>query len=133
MPKLSEQFAHLGRGGSATVQPVFSGMEWYEAYGARTAADGIEGRLVSHYDFAESWTSWECHPHGAELVICTAGAITLIQEQPDGNLTRVPLGPGEYAINPPGIWHTADVAPGETATAIFITAGLGTKHRPRMA
>jgi hypothetical protein len=37
--------------------------------------------------------------------------------------------PGQYAINEPGTWHTADVT-GET-TALFITAGLGTQHRPR--
>ena len=35
----------------------------------------------------------------------------------------------EYAINAPGVWHTADVT-GE-ATALFITAGKGTEHRPR--
>jgi hypothetical protein len=29
----------------------------------------------------------------------------------------------------PGTWHTADVA--GAATAVFITAGLGTQHRPR--
>lgn len=39
------------------------------------------------------------------------------------------VGPGEYAINPPGVWHTADVE-GE-ATALFITAGLGTEARAR--
>ena len=36
---------------------------------------------------------------------------------------------GEYAINPPGVWHTADVE--SEATALFITAGLGTELRPR--
>ena len=36
---------------------------------------------------------------------------------------------GEYAINEPGNWHTADVD-GE-ATAIFITAGIGTQMRGR--
>ena len=36
---------------------------------------------------------------------------------------------GEYAINPRGVWHTADVA--GHATAVFITAGQGTEHRPR--
>ena len=41
----------------------------------------------------------------------------------------VTLGPGDYAINPPGAWHTADVE--EEAAALFITAGLGTEHRPR--
>ena len=39
------------------------------------------------------------------------------------------LGPGDYAINPPGVWHTADVD--GTALALFITVGEGTTHRPR--
>ena len=39
------------------------------------------------------------------------------------------LGPGQYAINKPGVWHTADAA--ESATVLFITAGAGTEHRPR--
>ena len=37
--------------------------------------------------------------------------------------------PGEYAINGPGVWHTADVD--DEATALFITTGWGTEHRPR--
>jgi quercetin dioxygenase-like cupin family protein len=68
------------------------------------------------------------HPAGDEAVICTAGEITLIQELPGGT-QKVALRAGEYAINPRGVWHTADVA-GE-ATALFITAGLATEHRPR--
>lgn len=47
----------------------------------------------------------------------------------DGTRATVTLGPGQYTINEPGTWHTADVD-GE-ATAVFITAGLGTEHRPR--
>lgn len=35
----------------------------------------------------------------------------------------------EYAINEPGTWHTADVQ--SEATALFVTAGMGTQHRPR--
>lgn len=130
MPSLFEQFAHLGPGGAASVEPAFDGFDWYQGYDARHGADGAEGRLVSMYEFAESWTSWEMHPAGAELVLCTAGAVTLVQEG-DGGETRLTLGPGDYALNPPGVWHTADVAPGETATSVFITPGEGTAHRPR--
>jgi len=36
---------------------------------------------------------------------------------------------GDYAINPRGVWHMADVA--GHATTLFITAGVGTEHRPR--
>ncbi len=121
--------AHLGLGAKAVAQPAFAGMAWYEAYAARTAADGAEGRLVSLYDFTESWTSWEMHPAGDEMVICVAGEMALIQEAVDGSTSSLTLTAGQYAINTPGMWHTADVD--GQATALFITAGQGTQHRPR--
>jgi hypothetical protein len=120
---------HLGLGGSAAEQPAFDGMAWYEAYAQRTASDGVDGRLVSLYEFASDWESWEMHPAGDELVVCLEGAITLIQELPDGRFHSTVLRPCEYAINPAGTWHTADVA--EPTKALFITAGQDTEHRPR--
>ncbi len=120
---------HLGLGATAVPQPEFTGIAWYDDYTARHDSDGAEGRLVSQFSFSESWDSWEMHPAGAEVVICLAGIIELIQQAPDGQLSRVTLQPGDYAINPPGVWHTADV--NGAASAIFITAGLGTQHRPR--
>lgn len=120
---------HLGLGATAVPQPEFTGgMDWYVGYGERHDDDGVEGRLVAMHTFREPWTSWEMHPKGAEVVLCTAGSITLVQDI-DGEHRRVTLSAGEYAINPPGVWHTADVD-GE-ATALFITAGMGTEHRPR--
>ena len=126
---LSQDFIHLGRGAGAVPQPAFDGMAWYEGYGARHGDDGAEGRLVSQYAFTESWDSWEMHPAGAEVVICTAVEIELLQELDDGTVASTTLGPGDYAINPPGIWHTANVA--APCTCIFITPGEGTSHRPR--
>lgn len=129
MPEqLSTHPVHLGLGATVVREPEFSGMDWYAGYGARHAADGLEGRLVSMHTFSEPWDGWEMHPKGHELVVCTAGEITLIQEV-DGEQRRVVLRPGEYAINDPGVWHTADVS--GSATALFITAGMGTEHRPR--
>ena len=127
--KLSTFPIHLGLGANAFVQPEFTGMPWYEAYGKRHADDGIEGRLVTMHSFDVSWDVWEVHPNGSEVVLCTSGEITLHQELVDGSMTKVTIGPGEYAINEPGVWHTADVS--APATAVFITAGLGTDHRPR--
>jgi quercetin dioxygenase-like cupin family protein len=80
------------------------------------------------FTFATSWDAWEMHPNGHELVVCTAGTITLHQEI-DGSVRTVSLRAGEAVINPPGVWHTADVD--GSATALFITAGSGTEHRPR--
>jgi mannose-6-phosphate isomerase-like protein (cupin superfamily) len=125
---LAEHPAHLGLGATVVREPKFSGMEWYAAYGQRHASDGVEGRLVVMSTFTESWASWEMHPKGGELVVCTAGTITLLQEI-DGKTQKVTLRAGEAVINPPGVWHTADVeAP---CTCVFVTAGMGTEHRPR--
>lgn len=121
---------HLGLGATAEREPVFTGdMSWYAGYGERHGADGAEGRLVTMHTFTESWDSWEMHPHGSEVVLCTAGEVVLHQERADGSTSRVVLGAGQYAVNDPGTWHTADVD--QSATALFITAGMGTEHRPR--
>lgn len=125
---LTKHPVHLGLGATVVSEPEFTGEDWYEAYGNRHAADGEEGRLVSMHSFETPWSVWEVHPAGSELVLCTAGELIVIQELA-GRHVRTRLGPGEYAINPPGVWHTADVN-GPT-TAVFITAGLGTQHRPR--
>ena len=128
---LSVHPIHLGLGAIAVVEPEFAGGgEWYAGYGQRhDAADGAEGRLVSMHTFTDSWDVWEMHPVGHEVVLCTAGTMTLHQEHPDGTSATVTLRVGEYVVNPPGTWHTADVD-GE-ATAVFITAGMGTEHRAR--
>ncbi len=126
---LEERPIHLGLGATAVPQPPFTGLEWYEGYGQRHDGDGAEGRLVSMYTFTEDWDSWEVHPSGEEVVLCLEGTMTLHQEHADGSTATVILSAGEYAINPAGTWHTADVE--AAAKALFITAGLGTEHRPR--
>lgn len=126
---LSETPVHLGLGATVVRQDRFTGeLSWYEAYGKRHAADGTEGRLVSLHTFHEPWRGWEMHPQGEELVVCVAGVITLFQEL-DGVVQTVTLEPGQAVVNPRGVWHTADVS--ATATALFITAGVGTQGRPR--
>lgn len=121
---------HLGLGATAEIEPEFTGdMQWYGDYMARHASDGAEARMVVMHSFSEPWAMWEMHPEGSEVVLCVAGTITLHQELPDGGTAAVRLAPGQYAINAPGVWHTADVD--DTATALFITAGKGTQHRPR--
>lgn len=120
---------HLGLGATAVVQDRFTGeLAWYEAYTARNAADGIEGRLVTIHAFTSPWPHWEMHPTGSEVVLCTAGKLTLHQELLDGTTRTVTLLPGQAVINTPGVWHTADT---DGATAVFITSGIGTQHRAR--
>ena len=129
MPDLSESFVHLGLGATAIPQPPFTDGSWYQGYGERHDGDSAEGRLVSLFTFTADWTEWEMHPLGEEVVLCTAGRMTLHQQFADGTAATVTIGAGEYVINPRGCWHTADIA--GRATAVFITAGLGTEGRLR--
>ncbi len=129
MPRrLDKNPVHLGLGATVVSEPELTGMEWYARYGERHASDGDEARLVSMHTFDAPWDAWEMHPNGGELVLCTAGELTLVQEK-GGAVVRTTLRAGEYAINDPGVWHTADVS--APATAVFLTAGVGTQHRPR--
>lgn len=125
---LTQHPIHLGLGATAVSQPAFTGMEWYAEYAARHADDGAEARLVSMHTFDAPWDSWEMHPEGSEVVLCTEGEVTLIQEVGSEEVRTI-LRPGDYAINEPGVWHTADVS--ARVTVVFITAGLGTQHRMR--
>ncbi|HYF46873.1 MAG TPA: cupin domain-containing protein [Acidimicrobiales bacterium] len=128
--ELSRFPVHLGRGARVVPLPEMDGsMAWFERYAAEHAADGDEGRLVTMFSFTEPWDSWEVHPHGEELVLCVSGSMTLHQELADGTERTVELSAGEAAVNPPGAWHTADVS--GSATALFITSGRDTGHRPR--
>lgn len=128
--RISEHPVHLGSGAVAFPLPSFDGSpDWYQRYAEQTTADGAEGRLVSMHTFTDPWGTWEVHPEGHELVLCVAGEITLHQETAEGDERTVTIGAGEYVINEPGTWHTADVD--GQATAVFVTAGRGTQLRPR--
>lgn len=127
--RLSETPVHLGLGATVVPQEQFTGeASWYERYAERNATDGVEGRLVTVHSFSESWDSWEVHPNGEELVLCLNGDLTLYQDT-DGEVRQIRIRTGEAVVNPPGVWHTADVA--GTVTALFITAGMGTENRAR--
>lgn len=146
-PALNVFPIHLGRNGSASSQPAFTGGDWYEGYSVRTAPDGTDGRLVSQHVFNADWTVWEMHPAGDEVVLCLSGAMTLILERVDGTRYEQDLTAGAYALVPAGVWHTANIR--NTAVhpviadnadaphgqfckthALFITPGLNTCHRP---
>jgi uncharacterized cupin superfamily protein len=126
---LTTTFIHLGLGATATPLVDFQWTpEQLADYGARFAADGDEGRLVMIGPMAESWTTWERHPAGEEVVVLLSGRADLLQEV-DGEHRRHALTAGQAIVNPAGVWHTADVH--EPGQGLFITPGRGTEHRPR--
>jgi quercetin dioxygenase-like cupin family protein len=120
---------HLAPGSRALA---VEGFGWDDrvlaSYVAAVSGDGPDGRLVMVFESHGSWESWERHPAGDEVVICLSGRMTLVQEI-DGSARRVELGPCEAIVNPPGVWHTADVH--EPGRFLTITPGEGTEHRPR--
>jgi len=122
-------YAHLGLGARVVPLPDFQWNEEYlERYQLDTEADGDEGRLVMIGAADATWTSWERHPAGEELVVQLSGAATLFQEI-DGSVYTVELSSGLAVINPRGVWHTVDVH--EPGQSLFITPGRGTENRPR--
>ncbi len=125
---LTQTFVHLGLGSQAIPLPAFTfSAEYLAGYEARFEADGAEGRLVCISKQSATWDSWERHPAGEEVVILLSGRIDLIQDLADGHRV-IALTPGQAIINPANVWHTARVH--EPGTALFITPGRGTEHRP---
>ena len=65
---------HLGLGARATPLHDFTWDPAYlQSYMERFASDGDEGRLVGLFHQTESWSSWECHPAGEEIVLLLSG------------------------------------------------------------
>lgn len=85
--------------------------------------------LVTTASFTASWQSWEQHPLGDEVVCLLSGHVTLVQERDGAPLRKSLSRVGEFAVNPRGTWHTADVH--AESLLLFITAGEGTLTRPR--
>jgi quercetin dioxygenase-like cupin family protein len=120
---------HLALGSRALVVEGFGwDAQVLDAYATAVAGDGADGRLVMIFDGSRSWDAWERHPAGDELVVCLSGRIRLIQEL-GGRHHPIVLEPGQAMINPPGVWHTADIE--EPVRFLAITPGQGTEHRPR--
>lgn len=90
--------------------------------------NGFAGHeLISSYEFNADWPTWEMHPHGDEVVILLAGE-TIFVLQEDGAETFVHLKePGQYAVVPKGVWHTARTA--VHCKMLFVTPGQDTQNR----
>lgn len=126
---LTRTHVHLGLGATASLLVDFGwDEECLDDYMRAHDADGDEGRLVMIGDTSATWTSWERHPGGDEVVVLLSGRVTLIQEI-DGIEASAEVLPGQAVVNPRGVWHSCDVH--EPGQALYITSGRGTEHRPR--
>jgi quercetin dioxygenase-like cupin family protein len=123
--QLESTYVQLDDDGVARLLPVTDSF-WPELMAGRRP-DVERGRMVSMYQFAENWPSWERHPAGDELVVLVSGTAELLLEQAAG-VTRAKLHrPGEFVLVPRNTWHTAHT---QGCTMLFVTAGRGTEHRP---
>lgn len=125
--QLGHDAIHLDSTTRAVPLPGFD--HGYDAYIAAHCAPGTPGRLVTIEVSSESWSAWEMHPEGDEVVVVLAGRAEFVQRFPDGREVRVVVGPREAIVNPAGIPHTANVI--EPMTALYITPAPGTTHEPR--
>ena len=97
---LAHTFVHLGLDAAATPLPDFAwSPEYLDAYAARFAADGDEGRLVCVSPQEATWDTWERHPAGDEVVVLLSGRVDVIQEV-EGTQRVVELRAGEAMVNP---------------------------------
>jgi len=126
VPSLQETFLRLRPDGS--VEPLDAEGFWPKLIGGQLGAFHHE-YLVTTLRFTESWQGWEQHPLGDEIVCLLSGHLTLIQQSAAGEVRTGLTRAGEFAVNPRGIWHTADVH--AESLVLFITAGEGTQTRPR--
>lgn len=85
------------------------------------------GRVMSVFDYTETWTWWERHPDGDEFVHVIAGEVDFLLD--DGQEQQsVHLSSGEGTIVPRGAWHRAVVR--RASTMLFVTpAPARTEHR----
>ena len=86
--------------------------------------------LVSCHDFTRSWSSWERHPAGDEIVMLLEGGARLRLDADGGEQVLLLEAPGSYVIVPRGVWHTADID--RPARLLFLTPGEGTENRARV-
>lgn len=126
---LATTYVHLGQGAQAHALPDFRWTRDYMmSYLTRFASDGRTGRLVGITPATETWTHWERHTEGDEIVVQLTGRSDVVQEVAGGYRT-LSLEPGRAVINRRGVWHTSDVhEPGQT---LFVVSGRRTEYRPR--
>ncbi|MBC3868828.1 cupin domain-containing protein [Undibacterium oligocarboniphilum] len=83
--------------------------------------------LIAEYAFDEDWSTWECHPHGDEILYLLSGAAE-IHFLAEGRIQKQSLvQPGNAMIVRQTCWHTAKVLQGP-CRILFVTPGENTNN-----
>jgi quercetin dioxygenase-like cupin family protein len=92
--------------------------------------DGFAGHLlISRFDFAQPWPTWEIHPGGDEFVYLLAGDVEFSLWIGGQERTLRVARPGSYVVVPRNTWHTA--RPLEATSMLFVTPGEDTRNAER--
>lgn len=82
--------------------------------------------LISEHAFSSDWGTWERHPAGDEFIYLLEGQADFVCHTGDGEtVTRLDT-PGQFAVVPRNVWHTARTS--VPTRALFVTPGAGTQH-----
>ena len=87
----------------------------------------IQPTLITVSGSDSSWSSWEMHPRGDEILVLLQGEAIMVFERADGD-EHIPMRAGSSLVVPTGVWHRAIIA--APMRMLFITYGEGTTHRP---
>jgi mannose-6-phosphate isomerase-like protein (cupin superfamily) len=120
----SHTYVHLAADGAATSLP--GGEAFWSLPDAQLDRHG-QSWLISEFECASDWPSWEMHPHADEFVYLLSGTANMLLELPDGVQSVALHGRGAVVV-PRGVWHTAKVS--APSRMLFVTMGAGTQHRP---
>jgi mannose-6-phosphate isomerase-like protein (cupin superfamily) len=77
-----------------------------------------DGRLLSIFEYDTTWTWWERHPVGEELVLVLSGHVVFQMEDAFGP-RDLSLHQGESTLVPQGAWHRAVVV--DPVRLLFVT------------
>lgn len=71
-------------------------------------AELSEGRILSVFTYEATWSWWERHPAGDELVYVLSGGVTFHFETASDS-GQLDLRKGQCGIVPEGTWHRAEI------------------------
>lgn len=86
-----------------------------------------DGWMISEFEFDSDWQNWEMHPEGDEIVYILSGSVDFLLEE-NGAVKKIEVRGKGLIVIPRGVWHTAKT--NSPCTAMHITLGKGTQHRP---
>jgi mannose-6-phosphate isomerase-like protein (cupin superfamily) len=120
----TQTYVHLASDGRSTALP---GGDQFWSLPPNEIEQYSRGWLVSEFEFADDWRTWEMHPKADEYVYLLSGEIELHLDEP-GGVRVITITDRGAVLVPRGVWHTAKVK--RPCRMLHVTMGDGTEVRP---